>query len=467
MIYDIFYVSKSKINDLDWNQFRQRFPTAQKMENVKDFEEVRSKSFTKFFYIVWDGTEVFNFEFNFRVNEYDHEYIHVWKTLRYDEETYQGGIALFPKNVKLISSREFANKFYMNKKEINEVNSRQVYPKYTFKNYDEYLDIIKNTGHDMIWSVPNDIQICDHTVFNIYFDQNNGKYDYDRNENHVFKNDNFFDGVSLFSKNKIITKKEFDFRFLITKKEWDKVVSNPHPYDIIFISYNESQADENYKTLVERFPRAKRIHGVKGIHNAHRAAAKISETPMFWVVDADAIVLDDFRFEVPYYPHYDSGNRKEHLSTVYIWKSKNPINELTYGYGGIKLLPRDLVLKMNTDTVDMTTSISEKVKIESDVSNITGFNINPFETWKSAFRECVKLSSKIIDRNYDEENEVRLKIWMEKGGDKPFGKYALAGAKAGYMYGSMNLGNDEALSLINDFTWLELQFEEWRKENER
>ena len=467
MIYDIFYVSKGKINALDWLKFKNKFPTSQKIENVSDFSEVKSKALTKFFYLVWDGTEIINFNFDYRISKWDEEYIHVWKTLRNKEETYQGGIALFPKNINLVSSREFANKFYLKKKEINQIASKQIYPRYSISNYLEYKNLIENTEHDMIWYTPTDIDIINDNIFDIYFDPNNGMYDYDRNENHVFKNSNFYDGVMLFSKNKIISKKEFNFRFLTTKKEWEQIVSMPKPYDIFFISYNEENADDNYRLLLKRFPRAKRIHGIKGIHNAHKKAAEQSTTDMFWVVDADAVVLDDFNFEFTYIPHYDSGNRKEQLSTVHIWKSKNPINDLTYGYGGIKLLPTSLVLDMNMDSVDMTTSISEKIKIMPDVSNITSFNINPYETWKSAFRECVKLSSKIIDRNYDEENEVRLKIWMEKGEDKPFGKYAMAGAKAGYMYGSMNLGNNEALNLINNFDWLKSQFIEWQKENEQ
>ena len=69
-------------------------------------------------------------------------------------------------------------------------------------------------------------------------------------------------------------------------------------YDIVFISYNELQADENYKNLKDKFPYAKRVHGVKGIHQAHIEAAKLSVTEMFWAVDADAIIVEDFDFSL-------------------------------------------------------------------------------------------------------------------------------------------------------------------------
>ena len=51
-------------------------------------------------------------------------------------------------------------------------------------------------------------------------------------------------------------------------------------YDIVFISYEEPNADDVYAELKERYPMAKRVHGVKGIHQAHIAAAKKCFTKM-------------------------------------------------------------------------------------------------------------------------------------------------------------------------------------------
>jgi len=221
-------------------------------------------------------------------------------------------------------------------------------------------------------------------------------------------------------------------------------------YDIVFISYQEPNADENYAKLKSRFPMAKRIHGVKGIHQAHIAAAKKCFTKMFWIVDADADVLDDFNFDYKV-PEWD-------LETVHVWRSKNPINDLVYGYGGIKLFPKRLTIDMDISKPDMTTSITDKFKAVEQISNITAFNTDPFNTWKSAFRECAKLSSKIIDRQNNKETELRLKTWKTVGADRPFGKYAILGANAGFEYGIKNKNNIEALKLINDFDWIENHF---------
>ena len=61
------------------------------------------------------------------------------------------------------------------------------------------------------------------------------------------------------------------------------------------ISYGEQNSNENYKKLLEKFPDAKRIHGVKGIANAH-IFREICETDMMWIIDGDAEVVDGFDF---------------------------------------------------------------------------------------------------------------------------------------------------------------------------
>jgi hypothetical protein len=222
-------------------------------------------------------------------------------------------------------------------------------------------------------------------------------------------------------------------------------------YDIVFISYQEPSADANYAALKARFPMAKRVHGVKGIHQAHIKAATKCFTNMFWIVDADAIILDDFNFdyEVP----------EHQLDHVHVWRSLNPINDLVYGYGGVKLFPRKLTIDMDINKPDMTTSISKQFIAMPEVANITAFNTDEFSTWRSAFRECAKLASNIIDRQNVEETDARLAAWCNATSrDQLFGDYAIQGARAGRKYGIDNQCNIEALKKINDFDWLKEQF---------
>ena len=221
-------------------------------------------------------------------------------------------------------------------------------------------------------------------------------------------------------------------------------------FDIFFISYNELNADANWSKLKERFPIACRIHGVKGIHQAHIAAATKSMTKMFWVVDGDSEVVDTFNF-------YDPASLWKPEESVFVYRSQNPINGLIYGYGGIKLLPRDLTINMDTNNIDMTTSICDRFYAVEEVASVTNFNTDPFNTWKSAFRECVKLSAKVIDRQVDAETEQRLNTWCTVGAEKPYGQYAIEGANAGRKFGVENKDN---LQLINNFDWLQQQFKE-------
>lgn len=171
---------------------------------------------------------------------------------------------------------------------------------------------------------------------------------------------------------------------------------------------------------------------------------------MLWIVDGDAIIVDDFDFTVEQIPYYSNNARRMLTTTVHVWRSQNPVNGLEYGYGGVKLLPRKLTLEMDIGSADMTTSISKLFKVMPTVSNITAFNTDPFSSWRSAFRECCKLASGIIDNQIDEETQLRLDRWCVVGSDLD----AIAGARAGRAYGTENKDNPEALKKINDFDWL-------------
>lgn len=333
--------------------------------------------------------------------------------------------------------------------------------KYTDKFTEAVFDAQRKSFTDMFWIIDEDYQIADD--FNFDYEV----LEWETHCIHVFKNiDNSYDGgLNLIPKNYTFEDKELEYGFFINTTEVEQVAGQyqseekksvyeryGQPFDIFFISYNEPNADENYEKLKERFPYAQRIHGVKGIHNAHIAAAKLSERRMFWIVDGDAIIDDDFNFETDV-PEWSA-------NAVYVFRSKNPVNDLVYGYGGVKFLPKNMVLAMDTNTVDMTTSISKRFKSMPKVSNITSFNTDPFNTWKSAFRECVKLSSKVINGQIDNETQNRLDVWCTVGADRPFGEYCVKGAITGKEFGLTYSQDKDMLKNINDWEWLTNKFEE-------
>ena len=229
--------------------------------------------------------------------------------------------------------------------------------------------------------------------------------------------------------------------------------------DVVQISYHEPYADENFEILKLFAPQAKRVQGVKGIFAAHKAAAKIAETNNFYVVDADAIISEKFTFD---YKPKQIEKYPDILETecIHVWRSVNPVNDLIYGYGGVKLFPRKSLLKAKEWIVDMTTTLGCPFSAQMEISNVTGFNVTPFDTWKSAFRECAKLSSSIIPNGDNFDNEHRLNVWCSRGSGKRFGNFCIMGANQGRDFGEHYRNNLKALKKINDFAWLREKFEQ-------
>jgi hypothetical protein len=450
-----FFTNKKEIDILA------SIPVQYNRYTIKSYDEyvtALKTSTTDMFWVTWPNTEVIDssiFELTFSYhNTYDRQENHVWKNLCNNAESYISGLTLFSKS-KPVSKREIDYKMLINRKEHNIAATRFRYSRYYINNYEEYLKIYQSESQPLFWCIWPEIEVIDESIFDLYHDPLDGTYDYDREENHVFQNTDIddikYNGLMLMTTQKNpVSKKEIDFRYLINKKEHEVLSSRLKPYDIVFISFNEINAEENWKRLVTQHPRAKRVHGIKGIHNAHIAAAKLVTTPMFWVVDGDAKVVEDFDFSL-LLPQYDR-------DIVHVWKSQNPVNGLVYGNGGIKLLPTILTLAVDISSPDMTTSISPRFRAVDKVSNVNLFNTDPFTTWRSAFRECAKLASKAIAGQIDSETEYRLDTWCTVNNGADYGMYAISGALAGRTFGQDNAGNKPALSKINNYSWLEAEF---------
>jgi hypothetical protein len=251
----------------------------------------------------------------------------------------------------------------------------------------------------------------------------------------------------LISKNHIIDSSQEFFTNLKYINEY--VVQKDITYDIFFLSYNEPNSWSNWQILSKRFPQAKRVFGEANIYLSHKACAEQSTTDYFWVVDADNEVLDSFNFDY-YVEDYD-------FDLVHIWHSRNEINNLEYGNGAVKLLPK-MLFDVTQDGVDITTSLGNKLKIIPEVASINRFASSPWNAWRSGFREAAKLASNTIVRSNKEETAERLSAWTTKGLDKRFGEYVIPGAVLGKKYGEENKNNQAALNKINDWSWLYEQF---------
>ena len=208
-------------------------------------------------------------------------------------------------------------------------------------------------------------------------------------------------------------------------------------FDIVFLSYDEPNAELHYADLCTKAPWAKRVHGIKGSDHAHKAAAELSSTDWFITIDADNIVDPKF-FDLD----LDMTDPK---IQVYGWCGRNSINGLRYGNGGIKIWNKKFVLNMRTHE----NAVSDRAQVDfcwedgyrnfprvySD-SVITG---SPFQAWRAGFREGVKMTLldgvRVPPQEIQERiwwhNIHRLRMWSTVGAHEDNGLYAILGSRMG------------------------------------
>ena len=240
-------------------------------------------------------------------------------------------------------------------------------------------------------------------------------------------------------------------------------------YDIIYLSYDEPNAEKNYADLCNKVPWAKRVHGVEGSDAAHKACAELSETDRFITIDGDNIIDERFlNQEIDFEEHAN-------LSTSVIsWTAKNTINGLTYGNGGIKCWPKNYVLNMRTHEnadpnnahaqVDFCWDI-KYIQMNGTYSEIMN-NATPHQAWRAGFREGVKMTldqgigvtkEQLLKGHW--KNLHRLYIWLMVGADVENGKWAIYGAREG-LYKTMctdwNFINVRDFEYLNNF-WNEIE----------
>ena len=64
--------------------------------------------------------------------------------------------------------------------------------------------------------------------------------------------------------------------------------------DFVYISFKEPNKEQNWADLKNKVPWAKRVDGVVGFDNAHKAAAELAETDFFISVDGDNVIDETF-----------------------------------------------------------------------------------------------------------------------------------------------------------------------------
>jgi hypothetical protein len=240
----------------------------------------------------------------------------------------------------------------------------------------------------------------------------------------------------------------YDYPYI--DKTYQHILTHRHQ-DIVFIDYDEPQAEKNWQILQTRFPRSKRISGVSGMENALVAAARISSTPWYFAVFAKTELADTFDFS--FAPDYMQ--KPKH----YIFDCKNIVNGLTYGHMGVVLYNVGYVLlEKDYQELDLDYTLSFPHEVVSELSCLGRFDSSAYHTWRTAFRECAKLSlynfrEPLIDTQY------RLDVWKSTASG-PYAEWCLRGANDGINFFKETQGDMTLMKQSFKWEWLRQRFVE-------
>ena len=218
--------------------------------------------------------------------------------------------------------------------------------------------------------------------------------------------------------------------------------------DIVFIDNGESNADDNWNSLLQIAAQGKNmIHRSSGINGrvvAYRAAAELSQTPWFFAVFAKLQV--EKKFDWAWQP--DRLQEPKH----YIFHAYNPITALTYGHQAIIAYNRELVLTNTAPGLDFT--LDQAHEVVPVLSGVAMYNATAWMAWRTAFRECVKLKHSLPDV----ENEYRLSQWLSN--TRTFksllqhSEWSVRGAEDAVEYYEQVNGDFVELKKSYDWAWL-------------
>jgi hypothetical protein len=259
------------------------------IETYQDYEDMlKNSDSTELFWVIPRDVEVnldFKFDFYFsHDNDFDRKINHVFLNGNdYD------GVMLLSKHSP-ISEREFKTRFIVNKKEwAIQASSPKPYDLFYIDTYEEYLEAMNRSSTEMFWGTSRNIKIDEKFKFDFYISHHNT---IDRNENHAFihrmEEDDLYNGLFLFSKNKPVSKKEIEYRNLIERKEWDIVASGPVVYDLFYV--------DTYEQYLE--------------------AMNKSNTEMFWMTTRNLQHDPNFKFDV-YFDHSNEYDRNTNHAFIH------------------------------------------------------------------------------------------------------------------------------------------------------
>lgn len=322
-----------------------------------------------------------------------------------------------------------------------------------FKPLSNQLETIKNIIHwartSHVWVITNDL---DYRNFNFEFRPDV----YQKNYIHVWNNasdfyidysDTFLIPVNEFKKqiaidNLLNFKEVHRHKKLIKTYYTNSILNEQCIYDIFFVSNKEPFAEENYKHLCCKTPSPViRINGINDRTIAFKTAASESRTDYFFSIPAKLTIAEQF----PWYEQVP--NSYYSTDQHYIFYALNPLNNLTYGHMAMVLYNKKLVLETANPGLDFT--MSQRHIVVPILSGVSNFNLDPLITYRTAFREVIKLLYYQKLHNNDENNN-RIKQWLTVANGTN-SEWCLAGANDALEY--FNLVNGDYDTILKTYHW--------------
>tara|TARA_A100001015_G_C15012004_1_gene723570 strand:- start:535 stop:2058 length:1524 start_codon:yes stop_codon:yes gene_type:complete len=190
----------------------------------------------------------------------------------------------------------------------------------------------------------------------------------------------------------------YDYPYIVNKPY---IIQEPK-FDMFVLGYKEPDLERNYEEVKLQYPNAKLVSGIQGNVNAYKECARQSKTEYFWIIFAKSKINKEFTFDY----HPNCMERPHH----HIFKCYNPMIDYAYGHMGIVLYHKKMVLDATKWGPDFTCSFP--VKLIDQISNTANYFQTDFLTYRTAFRECVKLASNCIKGSDPNTNSMILDKWL-------------------------------------------------------
>lgn len=220
--------------------------------------------------------------------------------------------------------------------------------------------------------------------------------------------------------------------------------------DIFFISFKESNCEENWDRVKYLHPMAIRLHGIQGIDKVHNTCDMLCSNEYFWTVDGDNYLTNVLNWDNPI--NHD----------LLMFKATDPIHKNLTLLGGVKLWKKGSIINKDMSKGDFSLNAT-KSKIVLDYSfSETRYNSSPYDAWKTAFRHCVKLMSIIFRSRPNAKNiDSYIEQWKDCINVPALNSnWCYQGYLDAVEYVKVYDNNIEHLNYINDYEWLDCFFKD-------